>query len=231
MRIDCYCGTGAYHESKGETCQDVVESVEVGDYEVVVVADGVTACANAAEGAIIACKAFEDFIAREQGNIFRFSDKKLAYLLMEHILYFLETESGKQGLDLQNYASTIIGAVIEKKSGKSILFNLGDGTVFELGTYGMKICMPPKRHRGNPCLTTTKDAYKAVEIKRTDILMGEGLLLCTDGFTDIYNDGVATKKSLMGSIASRRWDELKESLKSIKHVDDCSYVVLIRDRK
>ena len=111
------------------------------------------------------------------------------------------------------------------------MLNLGDGTAFELGAYGIKICMAPKRYRGNPCLTTTKEAYKAVEIKRTDILMGEGLLLCTDGFTAIYDANDTRKKTLTGFIVSHRWHELKESLESIKHVDDCSYVALIRDRK
>ena len=185
---------------------------------------------DAAEGAEIACRAFEDFVAREQGNVFEFSDEKLAYLLMEHIMYFLETESGKKGVDIQSYASTITGAVVERKSGKAILLNLGDGTVFGTGLCGVRIILPPKRYSGNPCLTTTKDAYKAVEVKKVEIMMGEGLLLCTDGFMDVFNGEDTIRKSLEGSVKTYRWDELKKSLESIKNVDDCSYIVLIRDR-
>lgn len=230
MRIDCYHKTGAYHETRGESCQDVVKYACIAGYDVIAIADGVTSCENSAEGAEIACRAFEDFISREQGNVFEFPDEKLAYLFMEHVMYFLETETGERGMNLQSYASTILGAAVERKSGRAFLLNLGDGTAFEVGTLGMKICVPPKRYRGCPCLTTTKDAYRLAEIRRAEIMVGEGLLLCTDGFTDVYNSRNTIRESLMESLSNYRWDELKKKLESINNMDDCSYVALIRNR-
>lgn len=231
MRFDSFCKTGSYHLSRGAACQDAVRYGVYEDFAVAAAADGASACEHAGEGAEIACRAFVDLAAREQARLFGFSDRKLAYLLTEHILYFLEAETGKRGGALQDYASTITGAVMERKTGNAILVNLGDGAVYQAGAAFVTQLLPPVRFGGRPCLTTTKGAHQAMAVRRTGVLLGEGLFLCTDGLLEALRGERSRAARLLAAMESLRTETLRSILDAADTVDDCAWAAIIRDRK
>lgn len=223
MEISKYCKTGEFHKENGGVCQDKVGYYETKDYAIAVLADGVTACEKSDEGADIICRAFTSFVLSEQENIFIYSKEKLAYLLIEYLLYYLETETGKKGDAVQKYASTLVGAVVDKKNREAVIINLGDGAVFTFSSSEIIEQLRPKKIEGNPCLVTTKGSYKAVEIKRLEVRFGEGLFLCTDGFVDILereSDDIDAKELII----YHNFSGLQMKLQHLNIMDDCSYI-------
>lgn len=231
MKVNQYIKTGNYHMSKGELCQDVIHYSENSDYAVAVVADGATACVRGREGAELACKAVEDFVNCEGSNIFVFAPEKLAYLLIEYVLFYLETFMERYKEGIQEYASTLIAACIEKRTGKSILLNLGDGAVFSLCGAEIKTQLSPKRFCGQPYLTTRKDAYKAVEVNTIELSLGNAVLLCTDGFISALNSDMQNHDRMRQAIREQEFHRLDAELEQVCETDDFAYIVVTRIRK
>lgn len=231
MRTDQYIKTGAYHAARLEECQDKIFFTHNSRFAAAAAADGATACRYSGKGAEIACRAVGDFLERESKNIFDFSDEKLSYLLVEHILYFLETETGKTGRELQKYASTMAAAYVEQKTGRTIAINLGDGAAFFTRGNEFQLCLPPRKFQENPCLTTTEDAYKAVEIKRLNLDFGDTLLLCTDEFLRVLETDLRQGGAMRDRIAAREFNQVGQILDAAAGKDDCSYIALTRTRK
>lgn len=231
MRADQYIKTGAYHAARLEECQDRVFFTESARFAVAAAADGATACEHSGTGAEIACGAVGDFLEREGKNIFHYPDEKLSYLLVEHILYFLETETGKTGQGLQSYASTVAAACVDQKTGRTVVVNLGDGATFFIHENAFQMLLPPRRFRGHPCLTTTADAYKAVEIKRIWLGPGDTLLLCTDGFLHILETDRIRGGTVRNRIAAGEFSEVEQLLEAAAEKDDCGYIAVTRIRK
>lgn len=225
MEMSKFCKTGAYHLKNGEVCQDKAGYFETKDYVIAVIADGVTACEKSDEGADIICRAFISFVLDEQENVFVYSKEKLAYLMIEYLLYCLEIETAKKGDAIQEYASTIAGVVVDRRNRKAVIINLGDGAVFTFSSSRMLEQLEPKRINGKPCLVTTKESYKAAEIKRLEVKFGEGLFLCTDGFIEILErrgKDLDAKELIVGYDFSR----LQMKLQLHDTMDDCSYIAI-----
>lgn len=218
-----YQKIGEYHTAVGQECQDALLFWEDERFAVIAAADGVTACPNAREGAQLTCRGTADFVRREQERIFGFSHRALAYLLTNHILYCLEQQTGKAGTPLEDYASTLAAAVLDKQTGQVRLFNLGDGTVLSLTREGLKAQLAPRRRRGQPCQITTQGAVQAMEVAAVSLEMGDTLILCTDGVPDTL--GSLTVADCLTGSDFRRLDTL---LDRAANMDDCSYIALTR---
>lgn len=231
MKTHHYCKTGAYHLQEGQTCQDQLTVTVVGPYTVAALADGVSACRCGETGAQLACAAVVDFIDMEREHVFSYDPRKLAYLVMEHILYFLENESARTGNAVADYASTIMFSCVENNTGNAVLFGLGDGAVFQ--TSGTRILreISPKRYGGHPCLTTTEGAYQAAEIRRIQIPLGDSVLLCTDGFLHAMETDPACSEAFQHMMLEGTCAELETILEGADEPDDISYIQTTRTRR
>ncbi len=225
MIIQKFSKAGACHDRDEEKNQDYVCSGEDDQFLTVMLADGAGACSRGREGARLACRAAADMIGQERENIFAFSPKKLAYLLTEHILYYLETfKCG--GEDIHEYGSTFAMACMEKKTGKTVMVNLGDGAVFKSGGGSLLCQMKPKRFYGDPCLTTTEGAYRAMEAGCCRLSLGEGIFICSDGALDQIKT-----ESVLCTLKTGDTDTLKRVLEAADHFDDCSFIAFTRERR
>lgn len=224
MQIHNYCKTGSFHKEIGEECQDESLSATVGPYDIVVQADGVSSCRHGKRGAQIACEAVVDFIRMEKENIFLYNSRKLSFLLIEHILYFLEIEASKNGANVADYASTIAFTCANRTTGKMVLFSLGDGAVFNSSGHKVNTAIAPRRHFGNPCLTTTDSAYKYAEIKKQTLSPNDSVLLCTDGFLHAVGASICGSSVLKNAIINKRFLELDNLLSNSAEPDDIGYI-------
>lgn len=225
MFIHKYQRRGDYHAGRKESCQDAIAYFEDDTYALAVIADGVTGCVYGKQGATCTCEAIKDFVKRERSNLLYYAPEKTAYLLMEHILYFLEKLADLQGHDVQEYAATFAFALIEKDSGRTVLGNLGDCVGFLLYEGGQTMILPMRRHGGQPCLTTTPDAYKAMVLKGTVLSMEDTVMLCTDGL--IHGAWSLIRDPRMDL---RVYEELDAALDASNEPDDCSYITVTRTR-
>ena len=188
-------------------------------------ADGATACEKGLEGARLSCQAMAQVIEQEGTVFFNYPKEKIAYLLTEQILYCIECNK-HEAYDLKEYGSTFALVFMEKKTGRTVLVNLGDGAIITAdGENNYSFLLRPKRYRGNPCLTTTKGAERAIEVSVVNVSLGNMLLLCTDGFLEMLkNDDVVDR------LNNSDFDGLNRVLLSKENSDDCSYISFTRRR-
>lgn len=231
MQIHNYCKTGGFHREIGAECQDENLSATMGSYDIAVQADGVSSCRHGKRGAQIACEAVVDFIRLEKENIFIYDSRKLSYLMMEHILYFLENEASKNGTNISDYASTVAFTCVNNHTGEMMLFSLGDGAVFNTSGFQFNTAIAPKRYYGNPCLTTTDGAYKYVEIKKQTLSLDDSVLLCTDGFLHAVGTSSSGSSVLRNAMLGKNFSELDNLLDNTSEPDDIGYIHYTRTRR
>ncbi len=225
MTIEQFSNTGLYHQTLGIENQDFLYGVEGKDYLAVMLADGATACTRGLDGARAACAAAEQAILQGGTSFFRWEKEKIAYLLREHILYCLEC-CKEEEREIHDYGSTFALAFMEKKTGRTVIVNLGDSAILSVNEEGVLYRLKPKRYRGNPCLTTTRGSEKAMEIDVINLALGESLVLCSDGLLDLFGrPGVAEL------LKNRDFDGLKQLVENENPADDCSCISFKRTRK
>lgn len=224
MQIHSYCKAGSFHRSRGEACQDENLSAAAGTYDIIVQADGVSGCRHGKRGARRACEAVADFIRLEKENIFLYTPRKLSFLVMEHILYFLETEAAQNGSDISDYASTVAFACADRKTGETLLLNLGDGAVFHASGLQVRPLLTPRRFCGDPCFTTADEAYKFAEIKKQRLSLGSSVLLCTDGFLHAVGLSDPGTGVMKGAMLSKDLSKLDSFLEHTNEPDDIGYI-------
>lgn len=230
MQVHNYCKTGSFHKEIGEECQDKSLSATVGVYDIIVQADGVSSCCHGKRGAQIACEAVVEFIRMEKEDIFLYDSRKLSFLLIEHILYFLEIEASENGANVSDYASTIAFTCANRKTGEIVLFSLGDGAVFNSSGYKVNTVIAPRRHFGNPCLTTTDSSYKYAEIKKQTLSLDDSVLLCTDGFLHAVGTSSSGSSVLRNAMLGKNFSELDNLLDNTNEPDDIGYIHYTRTR-
>lgn len=224
MAIHKFSKTGTYHTARNEENQDCLYSIEEKDFLAVMLADGATACERGLEGARLSCEAMAQVIRQEGSGFFHYSKKKIAYLLTEQILYFLE-RGKSDGCDIREYGSTFSLAFLEKDTGRAVLVNLGDSAVIAIDENGFSYLLRPKRYRGAPCLTTTDGAGRAIEVAVRMLTPGGSILVCSDGFLDQLQKG-----SVASLLNSYDTDGLDHQLSLLENEDDCSYISFTRRR-
>lgn len=222
MNIRKYSKTGSFHADAGRENQDYLLSLESREYLAVMLADGATACEWGLTGARLACEAAGQIIQREGKSFFHYPEDKMAYLLTEQILYWLECHKGGEE-DIHEYGSTFMLTFMEKKTGRTVFVNLGDGAVFSVTDRGVSCVIKPERYRGNPVLTTTEGAHRMMKVVVREVALGESVLLCSDGFLELLNRLEVPDLSGL--------EKLENELRRMENKDDCSYIGFVRERK
>lgn len=221
MIVHSYSKTGAWHQKQNRGNDDRLQFWENDRFAAAVVSDGASCCSMASVGAELTCRAAVDFLQIEGERLWTYDDRALVYLLTEHVLYYLERESGQSGLPISEYAGTLMTAFLDKQSGEAILVSLGDGTVFGTQNPGVRVLLQPRQFGGRPCLTTTKNASAAMQILRISFAPGESLVLTTDGF-----GGAGKRKQITEMLSAGNWAGLSELLDRSDAADDCSFLAV-----
>lgn len=225
MVINKFSKTGTYNRNLERENQDYLYSIDGKDFLAIMLADGATACEKGLEGARLSCESMAQVVKQEGSVFFNYPKEKIAYLLTEQILYYLECNI-TEGCDIREYGSTFSMVFMEKKTGRTVLVNLGDGAIMSVTETGLSYLLRPKRYRGNPCLTTTVGAGKVIDIVICNLSLGEGIFVCSDGFLNQM-----TKENITSFLNSYDIEGLNHKLSLIENEDDCSYISFIRERK
>ena len=224
MKVYRFTKTGQYHQMLGKENQDYICSLENGKILAIMLADGATGCRKGMEGAKLACEAVSRVIETEGNTFFKYPEKKAAYLLTEQILYWIEQHKGKE--DLTEYGSTFLLVLMEKKTGESVLVNLGDGAAISEKDHRLQYLMEPRRINGDTCLTTTKGAEQVMEIETKRIALGECVILGSDGFLEMTTD-----EQIYEALKERKLEQLNQKVQDAKNMDDCSYIAFVREKE
>lgn len=231
MEYHYYQKTGAYHTATGASCQDAFLNIEDSTYSLIALADGVSACKYGKAGAEKTIEALWDFIRMEGDNVFLYSPQKLTYLLLEHVLYYLELASLPESADIKEFSSTLAFACIEKKTGRAVVGHLGDGSIIGFVQNTVKQLSVPTMYTNKPFVTTSKYANKAMVVQYYDLSLGDCILLGSDGFAHaslaIERSGISFNEVL----EKFEFGELDRYLEEYPEADDCTYVAVKQSRK
>lgn len=226
MDYHYYQKKGAYHENRGMSCEDAYLIAEDSACSLIALADGVSACAFGKCGAEKALEALLDFVQREGEAVFSHGSPKLAYLLLEHVLYYLELEAVAKQADLREFSSTLAFACIDKKTGRTVIGNLGDGSAIAVLQDTFKPISGPGRPAHHLFVTTSKFAARAMSIQHLELSPGDSLLLGTDGFVHAALSMGSGGTGIFEMLRDFDFRELDSFLDTFPEADDCTCVAV-----
>ncbi|MBR2257750.1 MAG: protein phosphatase 2C domain-containing protein [Blautia sp.] len=235
MEFHVYRKTGSYHKRHQLPCQDVVRSGRKGRYGIITAADGVSSSVSGKEGAELACEAFEDFVKREGSALFKYKKEKLAYLLIEHILYFIEKKiSETTGIKdrkemekrLPDYACTFLAVCMDNATDEAVILHLGDGAVYSFFGGRERRILSEDLFSDTPCFVTTQDACRMMKVEKRVLKKGETIFLCTDGLEDAFSSHGEEGKRLKEAAVHRKLSVLNRIIDHADWADDVSYAML-----
>lgn len=218
-----YTKTGAMHLEKNIPCQDAVYAAQNSRMKIIVLADGVSACENSHIGAAAACKAAADYVLEYACALSGCDGQKLAFLILEQVVFVLEEQAKELGVRPETLSSTLSFCCISKQTRNCILFHLGDGGVYLLEDGGAELLLPPSA--GRTPSTLTRGAYRAARVRRVDLPGQAQVLLCSDGVTKAMNDPDCGE-ALRRAMASRDFEGMKRLLDQAHTPDDCCFITI-----
>lgn len=228
VKVEKFSMAGSYHRDNGQENQDVVCERENGRYLAVVLADGVSTSRFGKTGAKIAGKVVTEYFVRYGEDLLQFSEEKTAYLLLELVRYHLEKRAKKDKCDYFEFASTLVLCGIDKRNGRMLVMNLGDGAVVSEKTDGEISILPPVRYSGQCCTTTTDKAYKSARLIFENANEKKKLIMLTDGALA----GLCGEAENIGSythakaVLSQSCKEIRGLLRRTTCYDDSTVAVL-----
>ena len=160
-----YQKIGKYHSENGSDIQDAVYEAESNTAKIIVIADGVSSCANGKQGAETACRAVSDIMLNETEYMFSSPKEKVAGLLSAYVYNKLSIVAKADNQPVSSYSSTLSFVCYNKLSGKIMTFVLGDSLIYRISDDAMTLaCKPELPGCSKAYTTTTKNAAEVIEI-------------------------------------------------------------------
>lgn len=220
-----YVKTGALHMQANTPCQDAVFFSETPKLLLIALADGVSECENSHIGAVLACKTAAEYVLEYASTLNEFDDQKVAYLILDQVVFALEEKAAELGCSPESLSSTLCFCCVNRQSRNMVAFSLGDGGVFTIQNGQAELLLAPRQTAlGGTAGTMTRDAYRAVQIRRCALPAGTQVLLCSDGMLKVL-DEPAHSDAVRGAMACGNFEGLKTLLERAHTNDDCSFIV------
>lgn len=222
--IDMISKIGNGHSVRNEENQDAICFEENKRFSVIALADGVSSCRRAKEGATVASRALVQLLSKKGDCFLEFEKKQIAENTLSHILYELNAQSIAGERPVEEYSSTIAGALFDKKNNNLLYFNLGDSLILASGRDGCKALAMPDDSMNGCCVTTTRNAVGMINagiIKACDL---NSVVICSDGaWREMYEKN-RLKPEVARFIYRNEYERLKEFLLSQNCFDDYSFI-------
>lgn len=223
--IFSYTKTGAGHLESGTPCQDAVYTAETAKLIFIALADGVSACENSHIGARTACRTAAQYVTGYASALAGCDDQKLAFLILEQVVFALEEQAAALGCAPESLSSTLSFCCVSKDSRFAVVFRLGDGGIYAITPEETEMLLRPAVCPGGaPASTMTRNAYKAAQIRRLDLPGDTRVLLCSDGVLKALADP-ALGPELKQCLSGQNFQGMKALLDQADTADDCSFIV------
>lgn len=231
MKMYEYSNIGTHNASNNAGNQDFALSDELNNYEVVVLADGVSTCSKAREGAEIAAKAAAYLMLANAEFLLGFNDEKQRNkLVVDYVLKKLTEKANSDGISVDEYSSTLSAVLFDRTTNKALTFNLGSNMIMAL--YGDKthiIGIPGDDTHGT-VVTTTKGASFEASSQIIDTVnssvQAEDFVMFTDGAWKSLYGGARLLPEVQTLLIEKRFDLLQQFLQQKNPFDDNSFINL-----
>lgn len=211
-----------------EECADAVFGGCRGAYSVISLADGVSMCRHAAEGADAACRAATELLLKHGGYFISSPEKRAASEALSHVLGRLRERAESAGADVSDYSSTLSCVLIDRKRKRLLCLSLGDSVVIACGRGKCRVLLSPAAHseNGEICATGTTGAENALCVKSLDASDVDSVTICSDGAWRHMFESGRIRETVRELLLSGDCAGLGDCLAAETPEDDCSFITV-----
>ena len=215
---------GAYHALTCGENQDALCHGENRDFCVITLADGVSACKEARDGAIIASRAITNLFLKKGAYFLEFESDQIAEFAISHILSELGQQAEEASCPVEEYSSTVASVLVDKRKRQILCFNLGDSVIMAVGDGKCKVICMPSDSTSGCCVTTTKRAASMASVRRCGFGALESIVICSDGAWREMFAKTRLRPEVAQILSGGAYDDLEDYLNGQNCSDDYSFI-------
>ena len=224
-----YTKTGDAHAFRGTENQDALSGSDGENFAVLALADGISACPQAASGARTAANAAADLLEKRGWCFLDYMPENIAGIILSYSMQKLNETASVLAAPVREFASTLACIYLDKAQKKVVYFNLGDSMIITAHGSGCRVLAPPYRGEGSCCSTTTKNVLRTVKSGVADIAGTESVIIFSDGaWKEIYNRNTL-RPEIFKLLTGNDFNRLESYLADREPADDCSFIAYIPD--
>lgn len=225
---------GTNHGSDERNNQDATASGSNERFEVIVLADGVSSCKKGGEGARITVETIKNYFLEMGESLMDMQDEERGEAISSAIRKKLNEQAVQDGINMDEYASTLAAILIDKKQKRVMHASVGDSLTLAVKDGSVYIVsMPADSRQGIPTTVIPDSRYFKTGViePRDGELVAESFLACSDGaWKELYRRN-RLRSEVKEMILSRDYTGLSEYLKSRDTFDDCTFITLDTERE
>lgn len=221
MLVYQFTRAGHLHGYSEERNQDSILSRQTERDSVIALADGVSECAEARRGAEIANESIVNFLLCPESRGRDIAKRALSFVLRE-----LEDSAANHRKNVEDYSSTFAAVRLERGTGKLTLLNLGDGLILALRGERCRVLSMPGDSRYGCACTTTRNAFRLVDVGEADAAEMDAVIICSDGAWRLMYEGTRIKRQVRSMLWKADYRSLARYLETADGADDCSFIVM-----
>lgn len=229
--IQSYSSAGDLHRQAGMHNQDAVTFRRKGKEAVIVLADGVSSCPCAEEGARLAAQTAADLLLSRGKVLQDCSREETGSFILSQVVYELENLARDQGRSAQDYASTLAGVYYDSGAEKLLYCSLGDSMILALEQGQCRILAQPFDSRSGCCVTMTQNAEREMEAGTLDARTVEAVFLFSDGAWQTMFEGGSLKPAVSTMLKNGWFEDLRDFLQRQNCPDDNSFIAMDLKKK
>ncbi len=217
---------GFRHQAAGEENQDAVLQGENAAYTATAVADGVGSCAESRAGARKACRTAIDTLL-QNGDLFMTCDpRKAAAYLAVQVRQALAAPAEASGMDVADYASTLLCCLRRRADDRLLLLSLGDSMPLCLRGNEITIPLPPGDSRFGIRTTADDNAALYMTAAPLEASRWDRVILCTDGAWGAWFDRGSIRSDVADMLRRGDHEALTAWMQQRRIDDDSTFAVI-----
>lgn len=221
--FDFFSMSGSRHEGDPAKNQDHIECRENEAGFAMVLADGVSSCRYAREGAECACQALANLLLDKGEQLLAYTGQEVAVAVVDYVLSRLAESAYRLDAPLEAFSSTVAGVYYHRRTHQILFVNLGDGMIAATTTGGDNIILSRPTDSTDGCfVTTTEHVETTVQVGIVDAKGTSNLYLLTDGAWRCLPNDSQMRIEWKSQAALWDFETIKDAILRCEHTDDAS---------
>ena len=217
---------GMRHLETGTENQDAFSIHSNDRYAAMVLADGVSSCTHASQGAQLACETAAQLLLDCADYFMSAPSEMIPRIILRNILHALGKQADKERVRIEEFSSTLAFILHDRKQRKLLLFQLGDGLIIGCQDRRCLCLLQPGDSTDGACVTTTRHAESQCSIRRLDAGQCQAAMLLTDGAWHAFTSCGRLRQEVQEAFVCGEYHVLQSLLKQTSPMDDHSYLIL-----
>ena len=224
--MERFSAAGSRHGYDNTQNQDAAVSWHCGRYSAMVLADGVSTCAQAKAGAAIACETAAAYLMQHSARIFDTDPQQTAHRLLARVCARLEETALAQQHQSWEYSSTLALVLHDAQRGQMLYCNVGDGLIAAVRDGLCCVIAAPADSRSGCCVTTTLNAAFMASAGIVETGRLSSVIICSDGAWHLMYRRTRMQPAVCETLVRRDYDQLKTMLLAQERCDDCTFIAM-----